>query len=451
MWFVPIYIVILGFTIVIDYVLGIVIERSESNKRKWLLYLSIIANLGVLCVFKYYNFFIDSYTNFAALLGFNYTPLPYLGILLPIGLSFHTFQAMSYTLEVYKGKQKAIKHFGIYALYVMFFPQLVAGPIEKPQALFPQFHFNYSFKWINISSGLRLILYGLFKKIAIADQLNVMVAYVFDKPEDAYGFSIYLAMVLFVFQVYCDFSGYSDIARGSAKLLGINLMENFNMPFFARTMSNFWARWHVSLMNWFRDYIMFPMIKKGHNWVYVFLLVFLLSGFWHGANFTFLAWGLYNGLVVVYAKATQKTRNSLINSFGISKNNTLRKTIQVFVVFNLFACGSVFFRAANISHSFELINGLFTNFLDSITQIIINTQNQRQKLLYLGQIPIVFYINMLLLSVFIIMEFKMRHENFEIFWSKFSIIHKYIFSLFLVFAIILLSNIQQTDFVYFQF
>ena len=205
MVFVPVYILILATTIVFDYAAGLLIEKSEGKRKKAWLILSLGANIGVLCIFKYYNFFIENFETALAAFNFGNIKLSHLSILLPIGLSFHTFQAMSYTLEVYKGNQKAITHFGLYALYVMYFPQLVAGPIERPQQLFPQFHFKYDLQWNNISRGLRLILLGLFKKIVIADQLNVMVANVYNSPENAYGPTVYLALAFFVFQVYCDF------------------------------------------------------------------------------------------------------------------------------------------------------------------------------------------------------------------------------------------------------
>ena len=362
MFFVPVYILILAITILIDYFAGILIEDSPQKNKKMLLYVSLIANIGVLCVFKYYNFFISNIEDLLASLNITTYKLPYLTILLPIGLSFHTFQAMSYTLEVYKGKQKAERHFGIYALYVMFFPQLVAGPIERPQQIFPQFHFSQPFDWSNIVSGLRFILLGLFKKIVVADQLNVMVSYVFDNPHNVKGATIYIGCLFFVIQVYCDFSGYSDIARGSAKLLGINLMENFNLPFFAKSYGNFWAKWHISLMNWFRDYIMFPLIRKKWKWPFVFMLVFVISGFWHGANWTFIVWGIYNGLLLIYSKSTEDYRAALINKLGLSKAKNLRHIIQSICIFNMFAFSAVFFRAHTISDSFILIENLFTGF-----------------------------------------------------------------------------------------
>ncbi len=451
MWFVPVYLLILATTIVIDYFAGIYIEKSIGNTRKFALTLSLIANIGILCVFKYYNFFVDNIYGALAGFGLNLTPLPHLGILLPIGLSFHTFQAMSYTLEVYKGKQAAIKHFGIYALYVMFFPQLVAGPIERPQAIFPQFHFNYKLEWRNIVIGLRWILWGLFKKVAIADQLNPMVSFVYDNPEKYHGLPIYMATALFVFQVYCDFSGYSDMALGLAKLFGVNLIENFKNPFLAKTFTHFWARWHVSLMNWFRDYLMFPMVKKGRPWQLVFIFVFLLSGFWHGANWTFVFWGIYNGIAVVYTKSTHKWREKFVDNLGVSRKNWFRNLVQTLSVFHLFALGGFLFRGENIQDALLLFQNLFDGFGASLNQAWFNPNNARETLLYLGSVPLVFFIQVFLITLLIAIEVRMKDKNINLYFESMNKFPRLIFYTFLVFAVILLSGSQQVDFVYFQF
>ncbi len=451
MWFVPVYMLILGTTIVIDYFAGILIESTEGKKRKHYLYLSLAANIGVLCVFKYYNFFIDNILNVLSFFNFTNINLSYLSILLPIGLSFHTFQAMSYTLEVYKGKQTAIKHFGVYSLYVMFFPQLVAGPIERPQALFPQFHFNYQLNWPSISSGFRLIILGLFKKIVIADHLNPMVANIFDNPQNAFGISVYLGFVFFILQVYCDFSGYSDMARGSAKLFGIELMENFKQPFFANSLTTFWAKWHISLMNWFRDYIMFPLVKKGHNWQLVFLLVFLLSGFWHGANWTFVLWGAFNGLMVIYTKSTYKLRKDFLDKMGFAKAKPLRSFIQSLCVFHIFAFSGLFFRAKNLDDSFLLIKNLFSNVTETLLGIYYNTNNGRESLLYLGQNAINFYLSILFIIVLFIFDWQIKDQTIDVFFNKLKAPLRYLVYIVFIFIIILMSNVPQTDFVYFQF
>ena len=282
MAFIPYYILILGGTIVIDYFAGILIENAtEGNRRKQFLIMSLIANIGVLAVFKYYNFFIDNFNEVITFLGFD-SSLPYLGIILPIGLSFHTFQAMSYTIEVYRGNQTAERNFVKYALYVMFFPQLVAGPIERPQNVLPQFNFHYDIDYERIVAGLKQMLWGFFKKIVIADRLSALVKQGYGNIDNHDGFSLLLYTYFFAIQIYCDFSGYSDIAIGSAKVLGINLRENFRTPYFSKSIREFWQRWHMSLSTWFRDYVYIPLggkkVERGRLFFNT-MVVFLVSGF----------------------------------------------------------------------------------------------------------------------------------------------------------------------------
>src|SRR3984885_7919477 len=301
MAFIPIYILILGFTIVVDYFAGIYIENASGRRRKLFLVFSLIANIGVLAVFKYYNFINH---NFSFLLqGFGLTnPIPYLSILLPIGLSFHTFQAMSYTIEVYRGKQKAERHFGIYSLYVMYFPQLVAGPIERPQNLLHQFHEKHRFDAERIQSGLTLALWGLFKKVVVADSLSIYVDAVYGASSHHSGATLLLATYFFAFTIYCDFSGYTDIARGVSRVYGIELMKNFDAPYFTLAIAEFWSRWHISLSTWFREYVYIPLggnrVTLGRNFANLFF-VFMLSGLWHGANWTFIVWGALHGAYLI--------------------------------------------------------------------------------------------------------------------------------------------------------
>ncbi|MGE4569241.1 MAG: MBOAT family protein, partial [Bacteroidales bacterium] len=305
MAFVPVYILILGFTIVVDYIAGIYIEKAEGNRRKLFLIISLIANIGVLGFFKYYNFLNRSLSSFLQL-GFDMaTPLPYLSILLPIGLSFHTFQAMSYTIEVYRGAHKAERHFGIYALYVMFFPQLVAGPIERPQNLLPQFRTSKFFQAEGFRQGLAQVAMGFFKKVVIADRLAMAVDHAYATSPEQSGLSMAIAAFFYSFQIYCDFSGYSDIAIGSARMMGFKLMTNFNAPYLAKSLTEFWKRWHISLSTWFKDYL---YISLGGNRVSAakvyrnLFIVFLISGLWHGANWTFVIWGALHGVIIVAEK-----------------------------------------------------------------------------------------------------------------------------------------------------
>ncbi len=258
MAFVPVYILILGFTILVDYVAGLLIENAAGRRRGWYLALSVLANVGVLAVFKYWNFLATN-VNDVFLLFDPQIQVPLLALLLPIGLSFHTFQAMSYTIEVYRGTQPAERNLGIYALYVLFYPQLVAGPIERPQNLLHQFREVHQFDADRVFAGLSRMLAGLFKKLVIADRLAIVVNGVYGDPTAYSAGTLLLATWLYAVQIYCDFSGYSDIALGAANVMGFTLMENFDRPYFATSIGDFWRRWHISLSTWFKDYLYVPL------------------------------------------------------------------------------------------------------------------------------------------------------------------------------------------------
>lgn len=292
MFFIPVYILILIFTIVIDYFAGILIDQAEGPRRKAFLLMSIVANVGVLAVFKYYNFFLGN-LNWVADLFHIQLDIHYLNIILPIGLSFHTFQAMSYTIEVYRGNFKPVRDFGIYSLYVMFYPQLVAGPIERPQNLIHQFYEKHEFEYDRVVSGLKLMLWGLFKKVVIADRLGAYVANVFNFPHQHAGepLTFWVSAWFFAIQLYCDFGGYSDIAIGSARVMGFTLMTNFRRPYLGKSVGEVWQRWHISLTTWFGDYVFKPLggYRKG-KWRGIFNLgvLMFLAGLWHGANWTYV-------------------------------------------------------------------------------------------------------------------------------------------------------------------
>jgi D-alanyl-lipoteichoic acid acyltransferase DltB (MBOAT superfamily) len=361
MAFIPIYILILGGTIVIDYFAGIWIENAQGKKRKAFLILSLIANIGVLAVFKYYNFFIDNINSIINPIGLE-NKLPYLAIILPIGLSFHTFQAMSYTIEVYRGNQKAERHFGIYALYVMFYPQLVAGPIERPQNLLHQFYEKHEFDYSRIVEGLKLILMGLFMKLVVADRLALYVDAVYNNPSHHEGKTFALATLFFTIQIYCDFAGYSNIAIGAAKVMGFKLMTNFNRPYFSTSISEFWSRWHISLSTWFKDYV---YISLGGNkvsipkWYFNLFIVFLLSGFWHGANWTFIAWGALNGFYLIFALATKSVREKTNSLIGLNSNKLFSQIIKTGITFVLIGISWVFFRANTIEDALLILKKMF--------------------------------------------------------------------------------------------
>jgi len=363
MAFIPIYILILFFTILVDYVAGIIIEGATGRRRRLALIASIVANCGVLAIFKYYHFLNANLGWVTHLLHIN-AALPALSIILPIGLSFHTFQAMSYTIEVYRGRQKAMRHPGIYALYVMFYPQLVAGPIERPQNLIHQFLEKHTFDYARVVHGLRLMLWGLFKKMVIADGLGSYVDLVYGQPTRHHGFDFVIATVFFAFEIYCDFSGYSDIAIGAAGVLGFKLMTNFNSPYSSRSISEFWKRWHISLSTWFRDYLYIPLggnRVSSSRWYFNILVTFLVSGLWHGANWTFVVWGGLNGFFLLASAWTQSVRDRAAEFLGVSRLPTLRRFTQTTITFTIVCITWVFFRAENIHQALYILTKMVTD------------------------------------------------------------------------------------------
>lgn len=362
MVFIPVYILILGFTIVVDYFAGIWLEKTEGKRKKYFLIASLIANIGVLAVFKYYNFLNGNLSSILNSFGYE-NSIPNLSILLPIGLSFHTFQAMSYTIEVYRGNQKAERNFGIYSLYVMFYPQLVAGPIERPQNLIHQFYEKHNFEYERVVEGLKLMLWGFFMKIVIADRLAIYVNAVYNNSDKHGGVTLLLATVFFAFQIYCDFAGYSNIAIGAAKVMGFKLMTNFNRPYFSKSISEFWKRWHISLSTWFRDYFYFSL---GGNrvsiprWYLNLLIVFIISGLWHGANWTFIIWGSLNGFYLVFALITEKWLNQFNNIFRINRFPNLHSVAQILLTFGLTCFAWIFFRANSTPIAFSIIHKILS-------------------------------------------------------------------------------------------
>lgn len=359
MAFVPVYILILAFTILIDYIAGIQIEAHPKH-RKMLLLLSIIVNVGLLAFFKYFNFVAENLN--LAIHHFNPdNSIPYLDIILPLGLSFHTFQAMSYTIEVYRGNQKAERNLGIYALYVMFYPQLVAGPIERPQNMIHQFYEKVDFDYERVVSGLRQMLWGMFKKVVIADRLSIYVNAVFNHPEHHNGVTSVVAAIFFTFQIYCDFSGYSDIALGAARVLGIKLMQNFNFPLLSRSVTEYWRRWHISLSTWLSDYLFTPVITSLRNWgkyavVFGLFLTFFVSGIWHGAGWTFIIWGLLHGFAVSYEFLTKKTRKKIFGSMPLWVNEWL----SVLLTFSFVTFALIFFGSPTVRGALQLVQNIFT-------------------------------------------------------------------------------------------
>jgi len=367
MAFIPIYILVLVLTIVIDYTAALLIERLEGKKRKWFLIVSIVSTCSVLFIFKYFNFFNANLAQFAQFLHWNYS-IESLSLVLPIGLSFHTFQSLSYVIEVYRKNFKAEHHFGIYALYVMFYPQLVAGPIERPGNLIRQFYEEHSFDSQRVIDGLKLMVFGFFKKVVIADKLAILVEQVYGNPTQYAGFPLITATLFFGFQVFCDFSGYSDIAIGAAQVMGFRLVDNFNRPFFYSTSTaDLWRRWHMSLMSWFRDYVYIPLggNKVGKwRWYFNIFFTFTLSGLWHGAHWGMILWGSLNGCYLIFANWTQSLREKWVQRMGLNRLPTLHRGLQATFVFLLFCFTLVLFRTKYLSDAFYMITHLGTGLGD---------------------------------------------------------------------------------------
>ena len=437
MSFVPIYILILGFTIIVDYVAGIFLENSVGEKKKAFLILSLIANIGVLATFKYYNFLNDNLT--ILLHGAGYTnPIPYLSILLPIGLSFHTFQAMSYTIEIYRGNQKAERHFGIYSLYVMFYPQLVAGPIERPQNLLHQFYEKHEFDYERVVRGLKLMLWGFFKKLVIADRLSIYVNAAYNNVGEHNGKTLLLATIFFSFQIYCDFSGYSDIAIGSAEVMGFKLMTNFKRPYFSTSIAEFWKRWHISLSTWFKDYL---YISLGGNkvsiprWYFNLFFVFLVSGLWHGANWTFIIWGAINGFYLVAALVINKALVNYQPLRILKKVPKINIFLQIIITYGLVCFAWIFFRANNLKDSFIVIKKII-----------------QFKGVVFYEAPSMLAYCILGIFMLLIIEFKKEYFNnlFTLSQNKYGYVRKLYYT-FLIIIILLNGVFDGGQFIYFQF
>jgi len=345
MWWRPEYVLLSLFSVTVDYFVAFGLGHdARASRRRLLLAASLVSNLGLLFFFKYFHFAAQTLRAGLALARISWEP-PALDLVLPIGISFHTFQALSYTIDVYRGQIPVERSLLRLWVYVLFFPQLVAGPIERAGRLLPQFEERHVPDPDAIASGLWRILWGLVKKVAIADRLALLADGVFDSPQDCSSLSILIAAYAFAFQIYADFSAYSDIAIGSARILGFSLMENFDRPYFAASPADFWRRWHISLSTWFRDYVYIPLggDRRGKvRWAAAVLVAFLLSGLWHGANWTFVVWGAYHGALVVLTRAAGKLAR-------------LPAAVRVFLTFHLVTIGWVYFRAPSLSVAHQLL------------------------------------------------------------------------------------------------
>lgn len=443
----PAYIILIVISTLIDYYCALKMGGSnDKKKKKCYLILSLCSNLGLLFTFKYLNFFGWTVKCF---LGYSQAEAvtPILNVLLPVGISFYTFQTLSYTIDVYRGIRKPEKRLGIFALYVSFFPQLVAGPIERSTRLIPQFDKQVKFDYDCVVSGLKLMLWGMFKKVVIADNLAQFVEPVYSNPTAFTGPSFMIATVFFAFQIYCDFSGYSDIAIGSARVLGFDLMKNFNRPYFATSVTEFWRRWHISLSTWFRDYLYIPLggnrVKPSRNYVNLFI-VFLLCGLWHGANWTFVVWGVIHGLYLIFERLTKKARASFVQKLSLEKKIGRWLTVmKVSITFGLVCFAWIFFRAQNLSDAWYIVTHLLTGWNEVCT-------GDLQSVLILGSHRF-FVMALILIGTMETVHLLQAKGNIEDILNNKPIWLRWTVYYVLILSIMLLGNFNSQEFIYFQF
>ena len=428
------------FSTIIDYSIGISLSQQKNqNIRKLLLWTSILLNLGFLGFFKYYNFFLDNFIIAFSLFG-TVLNANSLNIILPVGISFYTFQTLSYTIDVYKRNLEPTKDLVAFSAFVSFFPQLVAGPIERATNLLPQFYSKRNFDYSKTINGMRQILWGLFKKIVIADNCAQYANIIFNNSSEYSGSTLVLGAIFFTFQIYGDFSGYSDIAIGTSRLFGFNLKQNFAFPYFSRDIAEFWRRWHISLSTWFRDYLYIPLGgSRGGTWNKLrnVFIIFLVSGFWHGANWTFIFWGAINALYFLPIFITNNNRNNLnVVAQGKYLPN-LKEILLISLTFCLTVFAWIFFRAENLGHAFSYISEIFSSSLFEIPKY--------EKDDFANPI-------LLLVLIFIMIEWIGREQQYAI--AKICLNWKwplrYLFYYILLILIFWFGGKQQ-EFIYFQF
>lgn len=434
------FLFLIFFSTLVDYSIGrFLVAQENIFKRKILLWASISINLGLLGFFKYYNFFLDNFIQVFSFLG---SPIQAnsLNIILPVGISFYTFQTLSYTVDVYRRKLEPTKDFIAFSAFVSFFPQLVAGPIERATNLLPQFYTRRKFNYNQAADGMRQILWGLFKKVVIADNAAVLANEIFNNSADYSGSTLLLGAIFFTFQIYGDFSGYSDIAIGTARLFGIKLMRNFNFPYFSRDIAEFWRKWHISLSTWFRDYLYIPLGgSRGSrfNSVRNIFIIFIVSGFWHGANWTFIAWGALNAIYFLPLLLTNNNRKHLDIVAQNRLLPSLSESIKMSITFSLTVLAWIFFRAENITHAWHYIKTIFSKSLFSYP--IFNGMDRAP-------------ITMLLIVVFMLIEWMSRKEEYALEKLSLQLNKPFRYAVYyvLIFAILWYGGEEQT-FIYFQF
>jgi len=434
------FLTLILFSTLVDFTVGIKLSKENvKSKRRLLLLTSVLVNLGFLGFFKYYNFFLDNFTNAFTVLGYNFDGHS-LNIILPVGISFYTFQTLSYTIDIYRKKLNPTTDLISFSAFVSFFPQLVAGPIERATNLLPQFYKERKFEYSKAVDGLRQILWGLFKKVVIADNCAVFVSYTFDNSLELSGSSLALGAVLFSFQIYCDFSGYSDIAIGTSRLFGFNLKQNFAFPYFSRDIAEFWRRWHISLSTWFRDYLYIPLGgSRGSvlNKVRNTLIIFIVSGFWHGANWKFIIWGTLNAIYFLPLLLTKKNR---VNLEIVAKDKVLpsvSECLKMSATFSLVAFAWIFFRAENFSHATSYIEAMFSVSLFSIPEIL----SPKITMIY----------TLLLIPLLLVTEWLQRGKLHGLSIEKLSRPARWMIYTSVLIMVVTFGKFGEAEFIYFQF
>lgn len=428
------FLILLVLSASIDYIVALQLNKQRfADYRRILVGISVVANIGILCYFKYYNFFVDSFVQSFSFFGYHMSA-DRLNIVLPVGISFYTFQALSYTFDVYYNRLEPSRSLIKYFAFISFFPQLVAGPIERATNLLPQFSTPRAFVYDEAVTGVRLILWGLFKKMVIADNCALVVNSVFESPSDYSALLLVTGVVFFAFQIYGDFSGYSDIAVGTAKLFGFSLMTNFSYPYFSRDIAEFWRRWHISLSTWFKDYLYFPLggSRKGkaiaiRNTV----IIFLISGLWHGANWTFVIWGAIHALLFIPSIVLGRNKKSVHSAMPLIPD--VKTVFSIVLTFSLVCFSWIFFRAIDIGSAINYIQHIFTNPIFSGKTLSIN--------------PAIMVFIFLLCSV----EWFMKNDGINII-KKTPAVIRYSVYYFLVVCILKYGFSQEgANFIYFQF
>ncbi|WP_417437573.1 MBOAT family O-acyltransferase [Idiomarina abyssalis] len=442
------FLFLIAFSSIVDFIVGQKLYKEENKtKRKRYLMTSLFVNLGLLVYFKYTNFFIETFVDSFRLFG-KELEVSTLNIILPVGISFYTFQTLSYTIDIYRKQLEPTKDWLSFFAFVSFFPQLVAGPIERASHLLPQFYKTYKFNYNQVKSGLLLIALGLFKKMVIADRTAILVNQVYSNPSEYQGIDIIVATVFFAFQIYCDFSGYSDIAIGTARTMGFDLMKNFDSPYLSKSITEFWRRWHISLSTWFRDYVYIPLggSRNGKYRTYANLfIVFLTSGLWHGAAMTFVIWGGIHGFIIVFEKAITKQRENLYKNLNVKKDSTIRRVVFIPVVFFIVCFAWVFFRANNLTDALILISNINFNNLSNLTN---------GKIYKLGLIKPEFMVALIAIFLLTLFEWFNKKYNFQLRLSKQILPIRWSFYLVVFFIIIVFGiygDDQVAEFIYFKF